>query len=122
MVESDENRPSNQAFASIDAGIVFADETSYLCIPFSRVGVADRKDVLSVTTSCECTSASIVQFVDVNAQLANALRVDFTPESAASESQTAAVNLGIVITLRLANDRELTFMIKCVHSVKPNTE
>ena len=46
----------------IDAGIVFADEANYLCLPFSRLGIEDSDEVLSVRSSCECSRPYIVSY------------------------------------------------------------
>ncbi len=73
-------KPSSLAPVVIDAGITFADEASYLCIPLTRFGVGDSEDVLSVETSCDCTQASIVSFNESAQRKSKALRLDFVSE------------------------------------------
>jgi len=104
----------------IDAGIVFADEASYLCVPLSRLGIADADEVLSVDTSCDCSRPSIVHFDESPSKTARALRIDFIPEPVTARSKHATSNLSVVVTLRLREGRTTVakIKIKFVHIVR----
>ena len=102
----------------IDAGIVFADEAKYLCVPLTQLGIADSDEVLSVNTSCECTHVSIVQFGKSSTTTARALRIDFRSETATSDSKQALSNLAVKVTLQLSNGHTAVATIQFLHAVK----
>lgn len=102
----------------IDAGIVFADEASYLCVPLSRLGISDSDEVLSVQTSCECTRPSVVQFDESPSKTARALRIDFRPEPSTSDSKHAPSNLAVKVTLRFTGGRTTVVTIQFLHTIR----
>lgn len=102
----------------IDAGIVFANEESYLCVPLSRVGIMDSDEVVSVQTSCDCTQASIVQFYKSSAETTRALRIDFTRDSATASTKRAPSNLSVEVTLLPHDGRVVTAKIQFMCAIR----
>ena len=102
----------------IDAGVVFADEASYLCVPLSRLGIADSNEVLSVFTSCECTRASIVHIDVSSTKTVQLLRIDFLPEPATAGSQRATSNLSVEVTLRPREGRTTAAKIQFMYAIR----
>jgi len=102
----------------IDAGIIFADEASYLCVPLRRLGIADSDEVLSVITSCECTDPSIVRFNESRNKVSRALYVKFAPESAIPTVEPTPLNLGVVITLEMSSGQITSATIQFLHTTQ----
>ncbi len=101
---------------SIDAGIMFADQANYLCVPLSRLGISSADEVLAVNSSCECTRPSIIEYQETRAQSARALRVDFEPEPGMAGSQAAPMNLAVEVSLELGAGRRATATIQFLHT------
>lgn len=101
----------------IDAGIIFANKANYLCFPFEKLGLTVDTEVTTIETSCECVQASVLSnnFGSVNYD--QAILLEFKPEATAVP-ETAAVDLGVIVTLHMANDlnREFRVDVMQVHS------
>ena len=87
--------------SEIDAGVVFADEASYLCVPLSRFGISSSTEVQSVRTSCDCTPPPIVQFCDSTGKMERALRLDFAVELASDCANPTSSNLAFEVRYQL---------------------
>ena len=121
-VANDESTASR----SIDAGVVFADQANYLCIPLSRLGISTGDEVLEVRSSCDCTQPSIVAYHVTTTKSERALRIDFEPESTVPEStvpgstmpgsQAAPASLAVEVTLDLAGGRSTSATIQFLHT------
>ncbi len=107
---------NSPAGSLIDAGIVFAHESSYLCVPLSRLGIAETDEVMSVQTSCECIQASIVQFYESTSNTARALRVDFRPEPATADMIHVPSNLIVKVILQFSGSRTKEATIQFLHT------
>lgn len=104
------------ASRSLDAGVVFADQANYLCIPLSRLGISTDDEVLEVRSSCECTQPSIVKYHDTTTKAGHALRIDFKPEPVIAASQASPANLAVEVTLELASGPSTTATIRFLHT------
>ena len=111
----------SQAGASntIDAGVVFADASSYLCFPLKRFGVESSVQVESITSTCHCVRGKVVVFRDTRGKAADALRIDFLPEedakgsgSAGTSEEASAANLMVELTLHLRGGRSQVVTIE----------
>ncbi len=100
----------------IDAGVLLADQPSYLCVPLGRLGISSTDEVIAVNSSCECTEPSIVVYRETQSQLARALRVDILPEPKASDSESVPASLAVEVTLELAGGRSTTATIQFLHT------
>jgi hypothetical protein len=83
----------------IDAGIVFADRASYLCLPFEKVGLPTDASVVSIESSCDCMAPSIGECVDTNGEPEKAVLLHYNESKTCStglKSVHASVKTGIV--------------------------
>ena len=85
----------------VDAGIVFADQASYLCFPLDRFNIASAKLVQNIESSCDCVVPSLVRYIGASGQMTDGLRIDFARESTGS-SITSAALLGVELRLSLS--------------------
>ena len=46
----------------IDAGVIFSDRASYLCLPLSRFGMSSSDDIETIVSSCEYVKPSLVRY------------------------------------------------------------
>lgn len=100
-----------------DAGIIFDDESTYLCISFERLGIAPSSQIVSIETSCECMQGSVVSYLAPNQEEAYAVRLDFIAEPRSVNSSVTAALLSVQVRLDIEGDlsgRE--FWINLVHS------
>lgn len=100
-----------------DAGILFADESNYLCIPFDRLGLTDSTQVASIATSCECVRGSVVSFLTPDEMVARAVRLDFAPEAQSLNSPFIPVALSVEVMIKIAGiEKQRVFWIDLVHT------
>ncbi len=128
--ECQENATANSVTASaaydhqsFDAGVIFASESSYLCIPFERLGLNSSDQVAAIKTSCECVRGSAVSYLAPNKTVARALRFKFVPESRSDKSLSVVASLSVRVTIEMkgiGNHRE--FSINLIHSALHNAE
>lgn len=64
-----------------DAGVVFADEASYVCISLDKLGLDDDEEIVSIESSCICVRPSVVCYLKRKSEVRHALRLDFVKES-----------------------------------------
>jgi hypothetical protein len=110
----------------IEAGIVFADRESYLCLSFERLGLADGDVVTSVNSSCECVQPSVVSYRSPRGQNAHAVLLRFVEEDSKNSPQTelepsdfavsTPVNLGVLIDVKLADGSDKQFTVNLLHT------
>ncbi len=87
----------------IDAGIIFAGQASYLCLPLTELGldgVRSASDIATVTTSCECVQASLLSYHHSSSRVEEALRLDFTPDEPTDGAHRPS-HLAVEVTLTL---------------------
>jgi len=97
-------KPSEEAL--IDAGIVFADRDSYLCLPFEKVGLPSDASVASIKSSCDCLTPSLIEYVDANGHFAKAIFLKFnenatTPEGAGPRLMSQSTQLRVMLDINL---------------------
>ena len=64
-----------------DAGVLFANEASYLYIPLQKLGIDPAQEIVSIKSSCECVRPSVVRFLQRRSQEEVALRLDFVEDT-----------------------------------------
>jgi hypothetical protein len=100
------------------AGVIFASEPSYLCVPLSRLGIDSADRIERIDSSCDCVRPRLVHFLDQNGQKARALRLDFVPNSnppsdhKPSETFALQVELGLVIA-----NSEVKLVVDFLHAL-----
>ena len=122
---------SDTVIESIDAGIIFSDQSNYLCIPLNRIGISSPSQIESIRTSCECVTASLVKYRENATKTVDAVRIDFVQETKNSPSfQAPAINLEVDVRILLSNGLTKSLPIRFVSakfldpdlSVKSNGE
>lgn len=106
----------------VDLGIVFNDKSNYLCWPLERIGISKNSKVTSVSTSCECASARIVEYKKgLSESPARAVLIAFEPPAIAkgTTDNTYAL-LGIVVKLVTDDGVLHQLTVKVVHTVRLN--
>lgn len=124
---------------AIDAGVVFADQESYLCFPLKQLGVEEHLSTNRVESSCECVEATIVHYLDPTVGRCPALLLRFRQESVVQEAVSGElsetrevrrnpdkgfesapitpVNLGVDVTIDLENGRQVNYTVNFLHTV-----
>ncbi len=99
----------------VEAGIIFANEDNYLCVPLSRFGIADSEEVLSVETSCECTQPSIITYKESPQQELRGLRIDIEPETNSTQFRSSALAVAVKIHLE---KRTALATVRFLHTIR----
>ncbi len=98
-----------------DAGVVFANEASYVCIPLEKLGIDVGEDIVSIKSSCECVRPSVVRYLKRKSVDGVAMRFDFAEESKA-QVEPNPIALGVELTVQFANGGEQSVMIQFLHA------
>lgn len=102
-----------------DAGVIFADESNYLCIPFERLKLVPSTQIVSIETSCECVRGSVVSYVTPNQTTAYAVRLDFVPEPHSNQSEFVSMLLSVRVTLEIESiGGKKEFTVELNHSTR----
>ncbi len=110
------SRPSSTFF---DAGILFANETSYLCIPFEKLGIESGKEIVSIKSSCECVRPSVVHYLLRKSEEGIALRLDFVEvEDWKSQVEVNPNSLGVKIEFQFASGTEQSVTIQFLQTLQ----
>ncbi len=84
---------------TVDAGVVFSDRSSYLCLPLDQVGLNASANIVSISASCKCVLPSIIQVKlprnrsddDLSNQTGKAILLRFVPETFSDALETSSV-------------------------------
>ncbi len=88
----------------IDAGIVFADKSNYICWPLEVLGIDVSPDQVNlIRTSCECVHGTIVAYQKSNNELGYAMILEFSPEKEKPDNNTQVARLEIIVTVELTS-------------------
>ena len=74
-LDSERNTSGNPTV--VDAGIVLLDRDGYLCVPLQRLGISANSELGSVTSSCQCVQAEIINYAVGRGQTSRALLLTF---------------------------------------------
>ncbi len=95
--------PGSRTSTSVfDAGILFANETNYVCIPFGGLSIDPTQEITSIKSSCECVRPSVVRYVQRQSQEGVALRLDFVDDSKGPD-ETSPQSLAVEIQFEFAS-------------------
>jgi len=86
----------------IDAGVIFADQASYLCFPLDQFGIASAGLVDHIESSCQCVRPRLVRYVGPSGQTIDGLRIDFVHD-VASDSFANPSELAVELRLSLTD-------------------
>jgi hypothetical protein len=105
---------------AVDAGVVFIDRESYLCLPLERVGLPPDTHVTSIKASCDCVEPSLVKYVAPGGAVEKGLMLRFTAEpagdSSSDRSSQAAMSLGVLVDLQLNDGTTHRFTVNLLHT------
>jgi hypothetical protein len=124
---------------AIDAGVVFADQESYLCFPLKQLGIEEYLSTSRVESSCDCVEATVVHYLDPAGSRCPALLLRFRQESVTQEGESdelnggqevhgklesgldslavTPVNLGVDVTIDLESGRRVHSTVNFLHTV-----
>ena len=109
---------SRKLSTAFDAGVVFVNEASYLCIPLQKLGIDPSQEILSVKSSCDCVRPSVVRFLQRRSQKGFALRLDFVEETKGQKDETSPSSLAVEIKFQFASGTEQSVTIQFLHTRK----
>ena len=108
---------------TIEAGVVLANRSGYLCLPLEQVGLSPDTSILSLHSSCECIQPSLVEYHNGPETTAQAILLEYIDESAGahsdllpSESNRSVADLGVVVEATLADGSLHGFTVNVLQS------
>ncbi len=109
------SQPRSSAY-HFDAGVLFANEASYLCFPIEKFGIDSTQEILTIKSSCECVRPSVVRYQRQQSEEGVALRFDFVEDSQAQDKESP-VSLAVTIKLQLVSGIEQSVTIQFLHTI-----
>ena len=117
-LDSERNTSGNPTV--VDVGIVLLDRDGYLCVPLQRLGISANSELASVTSSCQCVQAEIINYAVGRGQTSRALLLTFRAESpndlestdAAAIRKPVELDVKIEIKLESGDTRSLDVLMK----------
>lgn len=101
---------------TIDAGVVFADRASYLCVPVKQLGIDGDFSTARIGTSCECVQGRVVAYRNSSGESELAVLLDFNPDPGhASSADKQSLMLGVIVTVAFTDGRSQEFTVDLVH-------
>jgi hypothetical protein len=100
----------------IDAGVIFSDRASYLCIPLSRFGLPSSNDIESIVCSCDCVKPSLAQYSVSSTTTANGVLIEFVPDEPSANTTAQPIHLGVELKLTMRGGQTQTFTINFLHT------
>ena len=104
-----------------DAGVLFANEESYLCLPLEKLGIDPAQEIVSVKSSCECVRPSVVRYLQRRSQEGVALRLDFVEDTQGHADETSPSSLAVEIKFQFASGTEHSVTIQFLHTTQMGT-
>lgn len=103
----------------VDAGVVFIDESSYICLPLEKLGLRPTDNISSVSTSCNCATPSVTEFRSGLDRYSKALRLDFKADPRAMIDHLPA-RVGMIVKIRLSSGEVHELTVNIVHTQSRN--
>ena len=100
----------------IDAGVIFSDRASYLCLPLSRFGLSSSDDIETIVSSCECVKPSLVRYSDSSTTTVDGVLFEFIPDEAFPDTAAEPMRLGVVTTFTLVGGDIETVTVNFLHT------
>ncbi len=102
-----------------DAGIVIPGSTTTIAFPISDERVTRMSDIVGIKSSCECTSAAAMEFLDTTGQKKVAVQVSIH-EGVEGMNSKRGRHLIVALEIRLASgavlDRDVYFVLSGVET------
>lgn len=103
------------ATREIDAGVIFCDRSSYLCIPLSRFGPSSSQDIESLVSSCECVKPSLVRYSDSSITTADGPVFGFIADETFPDTTPQPVRLAVEVLLTMVGGEVPTVTVNFLH-------
>ncbi len=100
-----------------DAGVLFANEASYVCLPLEKFGIDPAQEIVSVKSSCECVRPSVVRYLQLQSQEGFALRLDFIGDSK-GQDEMSPISLAVEIQFEFADGAKQSASIQFLHTTQ----
>ena len=107
------------AALEIDAGVIFSDRASYLCLPLSRFGISNSDDIETIVSSCECVKPSLVRYSDSSTTTADGVLFEFIPDEVPPDTTPQPMGLGVVTTFTMVGGETRTVTVNFLHAPAP---
>ena len=104
------------AALEIDAGVIFSDRSSYLCIPPSRFGLSCSDDIETIVSSCECVKPSLVRYSDSLTTTADGVLFEFIPDGVYRETTPQPIHLAVEVKLTMVGGLTRTVTVNFLHA------
>jgi hypothetical protein len=130
LSESVGSTSSGGSQASWEAGLILAGWSGYQCLPLEAVGLKASDEVISVATSCDCISPSLVTYATSESSYASGILLQYLDKTSVVSDSAPIVttppptNLGVLIDLTLADGRthQFTVNLQRVHLLKQSND
>ncbi len=103
---------------TFDAGIVFSDRDSYLCLPVEQFGLPSDAAIESLKSSCECVQPNVVEYVTQRGTLAKAVMLNFVAETSLLDDRTTkpqkdfrVAKLAVIVDVTLSDGAAHQFTV-----------
>ncbi len=106
---------SRKSSSVLDVGVLFANEGSYVCFPLEKLGIEAGREIVSITSSCECVRPSVVHYLQQSGVDGVAMRLDFIEDSK-SRDKVDPIPLAVVITVQCASRAVQSVTIQFLHT------
>ena len=84
----------------IELGVVPSNEARLVLFPLSRVGISESDPVESITTSCDCISATVIDVIDKKVSYKKLLKIEHVPEASGGDEFLIALRVECVVHLQ----------------------
>jgi len=103
---------------SWEAGVVLAGHPGYLCLSLENIGLNPDDEVRSVVASCDCIEPRLVRYNSTVSGVVSGILLQYVNESVnqAGSLETAAANLGVIVTTTLRDGRTHRFSVSLLHT------
>ncbi len=108
---------SQKSSFAFDAGIVFANEASYVCIPLEKFRINPAQEIVLIKSSCECVRPSVVRYLLQQKEEGVALRLDFVDDTK-GQVEINPISLAVEIKFQFASGTEQSTTIQFLHTMK----
>lgn len=86
------------AICNFDMGVIYSEQSSYLCIPLDRFGVDSAKSIESIESSCECVKPSLIKYSESSSSEKEGVLFTFVPEKAVTQARRLAVEVRLIVS------------------------
>jgi hypothetical protein len=105
---------------TIQAGLLFIEESSYLCVPLKDLNIDSDMPLVRVRSSCDCVQPSVVRFRVSQNEYEAALRLNFFAEHHPIYD-SSAIPLQVRVTLYFVDGSEQEMIVNLLLAAPQTT-